>query len=101
MAHLEAEVRSQRDALGPAVEHRLGAHVDGHARDAAAAQDAADLRRALEDEDVAALLLEPVRRRQPADPGADDHDVPVLRVPDHGHQRATGNRRPRRRVPPA
>jgi hypothetical protein len=101
VAHLEAEVRGQRDALGPAVEHRLGADVDGHARDAAAAQHAADLRGALEDEDVAALLLEPVRRRQAADPGADDHDLPVLTLLAHVPQRPTGNHHPRRRVPPA
>ena len=107
MAHLQPQGGGQVDPLGATVEHRLGAHVDRHPGDAAPAQHSPHLGRALEDEHVAALLLELVRRRQPADPGADDHDLPVLaRLPvppvlTHDLQPATRNRRRRRRVPPA
>ena len=74
---LQPELAGQRDALGPAVEHRLGADVDHDAADLGPAQLAAGLGRGLEHGDVVRRRRpRQVRRGQPGEPTA-DHHVPA------------------------
>ena len=68
------ELAGEVDALGSAVEHRLGADVDGHPGDLGAQQLAADPGRRLEDEHVVPGRGQVAGGRQPGDAGADDHD---------------------------
>lgn len=102
MDHLEAEVVGQRQALGPAGEHRLGADVDGDAADSAQAQLASDRGRSLEDQHVEPRGGEVAGGGQAGDPGTDDGHVDMLAHPPHpastvGHN---GNRPAPCPVPP-
>ena len=65
---------SEVDALGPAVEHRLGTDVDAHPRDRCPAQLAADPRGRLQDEHVVTVGGQVARGGQAGDAGTDDDD---------------------------
>ena len=75
MDDLGAELLGERQPLGAAGEHRLGADVDGQPGDLGAAELAADLGRALEQQDVAAGGGDAASRDQTGDPATHDHRV--------------------------
>ena len=70
------DLARQGDALGPAVEHHLGADVDGDTGDLVAAQLAAHPVRLFQDEHVVSGGDQVVRRTQSRDPGT-HHDDPA------------------------
>ena len=79
---LQPELAGQVDALGPPVEHRLGADVDEHAADLGPAQLAAGLGSGLEHGDLVAAQSQEVGRGQPRDPAPDDHDSHPVSLSD-------------------
>jgi hypothetical protein len=84
----KVEGAGQRNTLRTPVQHRLGAHIDGHAGDRSTPQLAAGPRRALEDEDLGTGRRQVVGRGQPRDPSPDDDHaarcwlVHPARIPD-------------------
>ena len=71
----EPELLAERDAFRLLREQRVGAGVDREAVDLLAQDDAAGPRRALEDRERHAALVQLVAGGQPGDAAADDDDI--------------------------
>ena len=98
MHHVEPQLGDQSDGLGPARQHRLGADVDLDPADRAEPQLAADVGRALQDQDRHPGPAQLAGGREPGDAATDHHYV-GSRVGHAGHS-ATRHQAPRRGVGP-